>query len=97
MKAMLILCGVLFLLLVIFILLFVIFRNKAKSYKESYQEAQKRNEEYAAELGKAKAVEWIKSDERKKTDEKIKETNSKTGRDKFDAINDGLRNNGNKN
>lgn len=94
-KGLFVLSTILFALLVIFILLFVIFRAKAKRYKEEWQTEKKKSEEYMKELAKAKAAEWIKSDGRKKTDEKNSETSGKSGRDKFDVITDGLRNNKN--
>ncbi len=90
-RAVSILAAVLFASDIILFLLFRWQKSRAKANKELYEEASGRNRELAAQLKKSQAAETIRQEERKNADEKIKGAYSGNSRERFDAINDGLR------
>ncbi|MCM1218938.1 MAG: hypothetical protein NC548_31030 [Lachnospiraceae bacterium] len=85
--------GVLTLAAVVFALLFFWQRKKAKGNKDLYEAAKRRNLELSDTLGKLQAAEIIRQEERKNAEEKIGNAYSGNARERFDAINNGLRDN----
>lgn len=72
-------------------LLYLWQKSKAKSYGDLYDGARRRNEDLAAQLGKYEAAEIIRQEERKNAERKIGDARRGTARERFDAINGGLR------
>ena len=65
---------------------------KIKQNKELYQEAEARAVQLSATVGKLQAAQIITNEERKNAEEKISAVHNGTNRDRFNRINDGLRN-----
>lgn len=69
-----------------------IFYREFKRYKDLYRETLTRNIGLSEELGKLKAAEIVRSEERKNAEEKISKAHSGSNRERFDFINNELRN-----
>lgn len=89
MKVIIVLCAIIALLLPAAVLLFKAWRKNVQKYKDEHERAERLM--YQVQLAQTEAR--IKKEVYDEAEKEKHKTDGLTGRDKFDAINDSLRNN----
>lgn len=89
MKVIIVLCAIIALLLLAAVLLFKAWRKNVQKYKDEHERAERLM--YQVQLAQTEAR--IKKEVYDEAEKEKHKTDGLTGRDKFDAINDSLRNN----